>query len=76
MELEQRKKILKDNIQISVAKSNRPLGGQQCGIEQLPIILKSEELDIEISINYFKGNNKNKDYGKMIFDLIIDDLIK
>jgi hypothetical protein len=70
------KNIIKSNIKYSIGKSNKPIGGQSCGIEILPVILKSEELDIEISIKYFRQNHKNKEYGLMLFDLIIDDLIK
>jgi len=74
--IEEIKQKVRDNIEFSIGKSKRPIGGQSCGIEHLPIILKSEELEIEISINHFKSKHQNKDYGKMIFDLIIDDLVK
>lgn len=70
------KNIIRSNIEISKGKSKRPLGGQHCGIESLPIILKSEDLGIEISINHFRSNHQNKEYGLMIFDLIIDDIAK
>jgi hypothetical protein len=74
MKRDEKKEIIKKNIQRSIGKSKR-LGGQQCGLEILPVILKSEDLQIEISINHFRQNHKNAEYGYMIFDLIIEDLI-
>ena len=76
MSEEERKKRIKDLIQISKGKSKRVPGGQSCGIEYLPIILTSEELGIEISVNHFRSQFQNKDYGMLLFDLIIDDLSK
>lgn len=76
MTKEERKKIVRDSITYRLGDSKRPLGGQQCGMEILPVILKCEELNIEISINSFRANHKNKEYGMMLFDLIIDDMIR
>lgn len=74
--IKQYKTVIKENIKYSVGNSIRPIGGQSYGIEILPVILKSEELDIEIHIKHFRQNHNNREYGLMIFDLIIDDLIK
>jgi hypothetical protein len=76
LNLEERRELIRNNIKYSIGKSKRPVGGQSCGIETLPTILKSEELDIEISIQHFRQNHKNREYGMMLFDLIITDLIK
>lgn len=76
MKSETAKDTIRKSIIRDISKSKRALGGQQCGIEILPVILKSEQLGIEISINHFRQNHKNLEYAKMLFDLIIDDLIK
>lgn len=72
--LKQEKSKIMDKIVIS--KGKRQPGGQSCGIEHLPTILSHEDLGIEISINHFRQDYKNKEYGKLIFSLIIDDLIR
>lgn len=69
------KKAIRDGIKLSIGASKRPVGGQSCGLERFPVVLKSEDLEIEISVGYFKSNIKNREYGMMLFDLIIDDLI-
>lgn len=76
MNLEERKQFVREGIKYELGKSRRPIGGQSCGLEILPVILKSEDLDVEITINHFRQNFKNKEYGMMLFDLIIEDLIK
>lgn len=63
MTLEEKKKLIRDGITYEIGKSKRPIGGQQCGMEILPVILKCEELSIEISINAFRANHKNRELG-------------
>lgn len=72
----ERKAFVKQELQKSRGVSKRPLGGQHCGTEFIPTIIKSEILGIEISVNTYRQNIKNLEYGLMIFDLIIDDLVK
>jgi hypothetical protein len=76
MNLEESKQYFKYNLKITIVPSKRPLGGQHCGLERRATVLKSEDLEIELSINHFRSNHKNKEYGLMLFDLIIEDLIK
>jgi hypothetical protein len=76
MDLKEIKKEIKNKIIISKEESKIKTGGQSCGIEKLGTILKSEELEIEIKINFFRSQHQNKEYGLILFDLIIDDLVK
>jgi hypothetical protein len=75
MELSEYKEIVKNNVKWD---SKRPpvTGGQQCGMPRYPVILRSEELDIEIVIGFHHNSMKNKDLAWALFELALDDLVK
>lgn len=75
MELTEIKQQIRDNIRWDV-KRPIPLGGQQCGIPNYPVILKSEELDVEITVGYYRSQLKNKELAFDLFELALDKLIK
>lgn len=69
------KKRIKDNVEWA-QKRTTPMGGQQCGFQYSPIVLKSEELNLEITVGYHRSNLKNKELAFALFELALDDLIK
>jgi hypothetical protein len=72
-------KDIKDQIKKNVKwDSKRPpeRGGQMCGMPNYPVILKSEELDLEIVIGFYKSQLKNKEFAWILFELALDDLVK
>jgi hypothetical protein len=74
-EITQSRKLIKNNISRAV-KSPPFLGGQQCQSDPKGVVLESEELGIKITIDHFRSQHQNIDYGLLLFDLIIDDLVK
>jgi hypothetical protein len=75
MTIDEMKRDVKCNVKCSV-KNPPKLGGQQCGIMSNQIVLKSEDLDIEITIGHFRSQLKNKELGSTLMDLAIDELVK
>lgn len=75
MEVSKIKEQIKNNLKWG---SKRPsvTGGQQCGMPSYPVILKSEELDLEITVGYHRSQLKNKELAFTLFELALDDLIK
>lgn len=68
-------KKLKDQFKVFI-ESEKPTGGQSCGIIPNTIIGKHEELKIEIKIGTYRQQYKNRALLQTIFDLIFDDLVK
>lgn len=66
---------IKDNVKIGL-KIPKPLGGQSCGMPNYPVILTSEDLDLEITIGYHRSQIRNKELAFTLFELVLDDLIK
>jgi protein subunit release factor B len=52
------------------------LGGQSCGIMNPGVTLISEETGIEISIDYYRSQLKNKELAFNLFQLALSDIIK
>jgi protein subunit release factor A len=75
LELKEVKQKIRDNVKIST-RDIQPKGGQHCGIIQNPIVLKSEDLNLEIVIGYHRSQHKNKDLALLLFELTIDELVK
>lgn len=75
MELSEIKQQIKNNAKW---ESKRPpvAGGQQCGMPSYPVILKSEELDLEITVGYHRSQLKNKELAQTLFELALDDLVR
>jgi hypothetical protein len=75
MDINEVKKQIKDNIKWD---SKRPpmIGGQSCGMPTYPVILKSDELDLEITIGFHRSQLKNKELAFTLFELVVDELIK
>ena len=69
-----RQEIL-DNIQWDQKKPDR-VGGQHCGMPIYPTILRSEDLNIEITICYHRTQYKNRELALVLFELALDDILK
>lgn len=52
------------------------MGGQQCGMPNYPVVLISEELNLEITLGYYRSNSGNKELAFTLFELALDELIK
>ena len=74
MELNDIKQQIKNNVKWG---SKRPpaTGGQQCRMTSYPVILKSEELDLEIIVGCHRSQLKNKELAFTLFELVLDDLV-
>ena len=70
---------LKDSVRKNVKwDTKRPpvTDGQQCGLPRYPVVLKSEDLDLEITIGYYRSSIKNKELANTLFELVLDELVK
>ena len=76
MEIKKIKEELLGKVQWSSKKPKSALGGQSCGMPSYPVILKSEELDLEITVGYHRSQLKNKILAMTLFELAMDDLVK
>lgn len=75
MKIQERKNIIRNNL-VFESEKPRPIGGQNCGLPKQTIIIKSEDLEIEIKVSSFRSGYKNKDFALLLMDLAIDELIK
>lgn len=73
--LKQAKQELMDNLLVKFEKKET-LGGQHCGIPIIPVIVRSEELGVEIKIDHFRSNYQNRDFAILLMELAIDGLIR
>jgi len=76
MDLNEIKEQIKANVKWDV---ERPVttGGQTASpCRAYPSILISEELDIKITVGYYRSQMKNKELALTLFDLALDDLIR
>jgi len=69
------KSILKGKLIIEVEKPKQ-LGGQQCGMPIQAVIVKSEDLEIEIKVKHFRQNHKNRELATLLMELAIDELVR
>jgi len=68
----------KDRIKKNIQWDNKkPMvkGGQQCGMPDYPVILRSEELDFEITIGYYRSTLKNRKLAFTLFELALDEIV-
>jgi hypothetical protein len=70
-----RKSILKEKLITEVEKPKQ-LGGQQCGMPIHAVIVKSEDLEIEIKVKHFRQNYKNRELATLLMELAIDELVR
>jgi len=70
-----RKSIIKGKLTIEIEKPKQ-LGGQQCGMPIHAVIVKSEDLEIEIKVKHFRQNHKNRELATLLMELAIDELIR
>ena len=70
-----RKSIIKEKLTIEIEKPKQ-LGGQQCGMPVHAIIIKSEDLEIEIKVKHFRQNHKNRELATLLMELAIDELVR
>jgi hypothetical protein len=70
-----RKSILKGKLIIEVEKPKQ-LRGQQCGMAIQAVIVKSEDLEIEIKVKHFRQNHKNRELATLLMELAIDELVR
>lgn len=73
--LKEVKQAIKDNFTVEVEKPIS-LGGQHCGIPINAIVVKSEELQIEIKVKQFRSNYQNRDLALLLMELAMDEIIK
>lgn len=71
--IEEAKQQIRNNIKWS---TDRPLGGQQVGLCRSTVVLFSEDLDIKISIGYYRSSLKNKELAMTLFELTLDEIVK
>ncbi len=70
-----RKSIIKGKLIIEIEKPKQ-LGGQQCGMPIHTVIVKSEDLEIEIKVKHFRQNHKNRELATLLMELAIDELVR
>jgi hypothetical protein len=70
-----RKSVIKGKLIIEIEKPKQ-LGGQQCGMPIHAVIVKSEDLEIEIKVKHFRQNHKNRELATLLMELAIDELIR
>lgn len=75
MELKDIKQSIKNNLKWDTKKPPGIMGGQHCGIPLYPVILRSDELDLEITIGYYRSQLKNKELAITLFELALDDIL-
>ena len=73
--IEKIREEIKKNIKWS-QKRSKATGGQSCGAAQYPIILTSEELELEITFGRHKSTLKNKQMAYLLFELVLEEEIK
>lgn len=75
MDINEIKQQIKNNVKW---ESERPkvTGGQSFGMISYSVILISEELDIKITIGYYRSQFKNKELAFTLFELVLDELIR
>ena len=73
---ETRLKELKSKKIIYVDDSNRKIGGQQAGLQYFPTVVEHKDLNIKISVGYFRPNHKNRELAITLFDLAFEELIQ
>lgn len=69
------KEIIKNNFTIEVEKPVN-LGGQHCGMPVHAIIVKSEDLEIEIKVKHYRSNHQNRELAMLLMELAMDEIIK
>lgn len=72
--IEETKQTIKENVKLSVKKDK--VGGQHTNIPDYPVILISDELQVEITIGFYRSQLKNKNLALTLFELTLDELIK
>jgi len=75
MGIEEIKNKIKANIEWG-KKTPPHTGGQQCGVPRCPVTLKSEDLNLEITIGYHRSQLRNKELAFTLFELALDDLVR
>ena len=73
--MEDIKKRILDNIIIKVKHPTQP-GGQSVHSFIRAITVKSEELDVEITIGYYRSQIQNKELALTLFNLAVDDILR
>lgn len=66
---------IKNNVKWS-QKRPKAMGGQSCGMPSYPVILTSEELELEITYGRHKSTLKNKQMAYLLFELVLEEEIK
>lgn len=70
------KQTIINNLSIEIDKPKESLGGQQCGMPIYPMIVKSEDLNIEIKVGHYRSNHQNRELAITLIKLAIDELVK
>ncbi len=75
MELEERKSLIRNNVKITLQSPNN-IGGQSCGMPTYPIVLVSEDLDIQLIISHHRSQLKNSKLALKMFETALNELVK
>ena len=71
--IEELKEQIKKNV---VFKRNEMPGGQSCGMPICKAHLISEEIGVEIVVNNYRNNFRNRELAFTLFELALDELIR
>ena len=75
MSAKEAKEFIKKNIELKAVEP--PVcGGQTVGTFQNFMMLRSEDVNIEIKCGHYRSQLKNTELIMTIFDLMLDELIK
>jgi hypothetical protein len=72
---EESKELIKKNVKYSVKHPDKR-GGQSCGMPAMPVILTSEELELEITVGFHRSQMKNRELAQTLFELALDELVR
>lgn len=75
MDINEIKQQYRDSVKIEL-KNPYSSGGQTCGLPTYTTVLTSEELGLKIELNHFRSQLKNKQYSLLLFELLLDELVK
>ena len=73
--IEELKEIIRKNISVKLHDTT-VVGGQSCGLMPRTVVLKSEELSLEIIFGHNRSQLKNKEFVVDLFEVALDKIIK
>ena len=72
-----KKDIIKNLVITTEKQLSIEKGGQHTnGIDNSPVIVKSEDVELEIKICYYRSHFKNRQLAIQLFELYLNEVIK